>query len=64
VDSLNRVVYDRTGGLLDFTSALMILLAAIGITKLLREGKAAVPAGFTLLWWGMHQLLGHGGEAE
>ena len=63
-DSLNRVVHDRTGGLLDFTSALMILLAAIGITKLLREGKAAVPAGFTLLWWGMHQLLGHGGEAE
>lgn len=64
VDSLNRVVYDRTGGLVDFTSALMILLAAIGLTKLLQEGKAAVPGGFTLLWWGTHQLLGHGGEAE
>jgi len=64
VDSLNRVVHDRTGGLLDFTSALMIVLAAVGITKLLRDGKAAVPGGFTLLWWGIHQLLGHGGEAE
>jgi hypothetical protein len=48
----------------DFTSALMIVLAAVGISKLLREGRAAVPAGFTLLWWGLHQLLGHGQEAE
>jgi len=64
VDSLNRVVYDRTGGLVDFTSGLMILLATIGMTKLLREGKTSVPSGFTLLWWTMHQLLGHGDEEE
>jgi hypothetical protein len=62
MDSLNRAVYDRTGGLLDFSSAVLILMAGLGITKLVRDGTAAMPAGFTLLWWGFHQLLGHGGE--
>jgi len=62
MDSLNRVVYDRTGGLLDFSSTLLIALAAAGITKLFADGKNAMPAGFTMLGWGLHQLLGHGEE--
>jgi hypothetical protein len=57
LDSLNRVVYDRTGGLLDFTSAMSILLAAIGIRQMSREGAKALPGGFTLIWWAMHQLF-------
>ena len=61
MDSLNRVVYDRTGGLLDFTSALLIVLAGVGARKLFSEGAKAMPAGFTLVWWGLHQLLGGGG---
>jgi hypothetical protein len=61
-DSLNHVVYDRTGGLLDFSSAVLILLAALGANKLLQQGSAAMPAGFTLIWWGVHRLLGCGGE--
>jgi copper chaperone CopZ len=62
LDSLNRVVYDRTSGVLDFTSALLILLAAVGARKMLQQGAAALPAGFTLIWWGVHQLLGRGEE--
>ncbi len=62
LDSLNRVVYDRTGGLLDFSSALLIVLAGLGVRRLLLDGAGAMPAGFTLVWWGVHQLLGHGGE--
>jgi copper chaperone CopZ len=62
MDSLNRVVHDRTGGLLDFSSALLIALAAAGMTKMFVDGKKAMPAGFTMLWWGLHQLLGHGEE--
>lgn len=62
LDSLNRVVYDRTGGLVDFSSALMIALVVAGTSKLFTDGKNAVPGGFTLLWWGLHQLLGHGEE--
>ena len=61
-DSLNRVVYDRTGGLLDFSSAVLIVLAAIGVRKLALEGAKAMPHGFTLLWWGLHKLFGHGQE--
>jgi hypothetical protein len=62
MDSLNRVVYDRTGGLLDFKSALLIVLAGVGARQLFAEGAKAMPAGFTLIWWGLHQLLGHGEE--
>ena len=57
VDSLNRVVYDRTRGVLDFSSAVLILMAAVGAGKIARDGAAAVPPGFALFWWGAHQLL-------
>ncbi len=56
--SLNRMVYDRTGGLIDLWSAGLILLAAIGIQKLWTQGLRAFPAGLTLLWWGLASLLG------
>ena len=56
--SVNRMVYDRTGGLLDLWSAGLILLAAIGIQRLLVQGMRAFPAGLTLVWWGLASLLG------
>jgi hypothetical protein len=59
---LDRAVYDRTNGLLDFSSAFWILLTAIGARKVIRQGVSAMPAGATLIWWGIHQLLGHGEE--
>ncbi|MEA1952644.1 MAG: hypothetical protein U9N87_14785 [Planctomycetota bacterium] len=61
-DSLNRVVYDRTGGLLDFSSAVLILMAAFGVSRIIKEGSASIPPGFALLWWGAHQLFGQQGE--
>lgn len=62
LDSLNRVVYDRTAGIVDFSSALLILLVALGIHKMVQHGAAAMPAGFTLIWWGAHKLLAGGEE--
>ncbi len=62
LDSLNRVVYDRTAGILDFSSALLILMAAVGVNKIVQQGAAAMPGGVTLVWWGVHQLLGRGEE--
>ena len=56
--SVNRMVYDRTGGLVDLWSAGLILLAAIGIQRVLVQGMRAFPAGLTLIWWGMASLLG------
>ena len=62
ISSLDTVVYDRTSGVLDFSSAMLILLAAFGARRLFKQGVGEVPAGATLVWWGMHQLLGHGEE--
>ncbi len=56
--SVNRMVYDRTGGLLDLWSAALILLAAFGIQRVLAQGMRAFPAGLTLVWWGLASLLG------
>ncbi len=56
--SVNRMVYDRTGGLIDLWSAGLILLAGVGIQRLLVQGMRAFPAGLTLVWWGMASLLG------
>ena len=36
--SANRMVYDRTGGLVDLWSAALMLLAAIGIQRFWRKG--------------------------
>jgi len=58
MESLNRAVYEQTGGLLDFRSATMIVLAAIGIRQLATEGARGFPPGFTLLWWAANSLLG------
>ncbi len=57
VDGLNRAVYDRTGGLLDFYSVLLILLAGIGIKQILADGARAMPPGISMLWWGLHPLI-------
>ncbi len=56
--SVNRMVYDQTGGLIDLWSAGLILLTAIGTQRLLAQGMRAFPAGLTLVWWGMVSLLG------
>ena len=56
--SANRMVYDQTGGLVDLWSAALIVLAAIGIQRLLTQGMQAFPAGLTLVWWGMSALVG------
>jgi len=56
--SVNRMVYDRTGGLIDLWSAGLILLAAIGLQRLWAQGMRAFPAGLTLVWWGLASLLG------
>jgi hypothetical protein len=56
--SLNRAVFERTGGLLDFSTAAMIVLGAIGAKKFYTE--RTLPPGFTLLWWTSHALFPRG----
>lgn len=52
--SLNRAVHERTAGILDLRTAMLIGLAAFGIKELVSKGSGALPAGFTLLWWAMN----------
>ncbi|UCH83520.1 MAG: heavy-metal-associated domain-containing protein [Candidatus Latescibacterota bacterium] len=59
--SLNRAVYEKTRGALDLKTALFIVLAAMGIQKMVKQGGMALPAGFTLLWWAGNGLFGQKG---
>nr|VFJ72960.1 MAG: hypothetical protein BECKFW1821C_GA0114237_104119 [Candidatus Kentron sp. FW] len=54
--SLNRAVFEKTGGILDLWSALMIIMAVIGIRKILTQPGMAFPAGITLVYWAVNGL--------
>jgi hypothetical protein len=55
--ALDRAVYDRTGGLLDLKSALLIIFAFVGVQRVLRRPNMALPAGLSLVWWATNGLL-------
>ena len=56
-EALNRAVYEQTNGFIDLWTAIPILLAFVGVRKLLQEGTATFPPGFTLVWWAYLALL-------
>ncbi len=62
--SLNVAVYQKTGGLLDMRTALMLGLVAIAIKKALAQRALALPASFTLLWWAGAGLLREEAQSE
>jgi len=55
-ESLNRAVYEKTGGIINLWTALMVGLAAFGIRKVITDGARAWPAGFTLIWWALNAM--------
>lgn len=61
--ALNLAVYQKTGGVLDLRTALLVLLAVAGTKKILSQRALAMPAGFTLLWWAGSGLMREDGEA-
>jgi len=52
--SLNRVVYDKTGGVLDLHSAVLLALVGLGVRQMVTQGGLALPAGLTLMFWAMN----------
>jgi len=62
--SLNVAVYQKTGGVLDLRTTLMLGLVAIAIKKALAQRSLALPASFTLLWWAGTGLLREDGQSE
>jgi hypothetical protein len=55
-ESLNRAVYEKTGGMINLWTALMVALAALGVRRVITDGSRAWPAGFTLLWWAINAM--------
>jgi copper chaperone CopZ len=55
--SLNRAVYDKTGGFIDLWSAIPLLLIVLGGRKLLADRALSTPTAMTLLWWGYNSLF-------
>jgi hypothetical protein len=54
--SLNRAVYEKTGGVFNLWTGLLIGLAAFGIREALRDRTRAWPAGFTMVWWAVNSM--------
>lgn len=55
--SLNRTVYELTGGVTDLHTLFLIGLGVFGIYLFRRDGARAFPGGFTLLWWMYSSML-------
>lgn len=55
-ESLNRGIYEKTGGVIDLWTGLLILLAGYGVRKMIKDPARAFPAGFTLVWWGLNAV--------
>lgn len=56
-NSLNRAVYDLSGGVTDLWTSLFLILAAVGFAKLKSDPARALPGGITLLWWAYISLM-------
>jgi hypothetical protein len=54
--SLNRAVYEKSGGLINGWSLLLLSLAALGIRQALNDNTRAWPAGLTMVWWAVNGL--------
>ena len=51
VRSLNRGVYDSSGGWLDLHTLVPVSLIALGLVQTVRERRFSTPTSLTLLWW-------------
>ena len=56
-ESLNRAVYEKTGGLIDLWTAIPLLLVVVAGKKIFTDKTLTAPAAATLLWWGYNSLF-------
>ena len=47
----NRIIYDKTNGLLDLPTSIFTVLAGIAVINILEGKPFTFPPSFTLLWW-------------
>jgi hypothetical protein len=56
-NSLNRAVYEKTGGLMDLWTAIPLLLIVVAGRKIITDKTLTAPAAATLLWWGYNSFF-------
>ena len=56
-NSLNRAVFEKTGGIIDLWTAIPILLIIFGFRKILTDRTTMWPTGITMLWWAYNSLF-------
>jgi hypothetical protein len=49
--ALDRAVFDMCRGLIDLRTAVPLLLATLGLYRIVTRQGTVLPAGATLLWW-------------
>jgi hypothetical protein len=54
--SFDRAVYEKSNGLVDGWSLLMLGLAGLGIRQIINNGARALPTGVTMVWWALNGL--------
>lgn len=54
--SLDRAVFEKSGGLVNGWSLLMLVIAALGVRQAINNGARAWPAGITMVWWAVNGL--------
>ncbi len=54
--SLDRAVYEKSGGLVNGWSLLLLGVAALGIRRALNDNTRMWPAGLTMVWWAVNGL--------
>jgi len=57
IESLNQAVYSKSNGIIDFYTALPLVLAAIGISQIIKNKTNILPTGITLLWWAYNSMM-------
>jgi hypothetical protein len=56
IESLNQAVYSKTNGIIDLYTAIPILLAAFGVSQIIKSKSNIFPTGVTLIWWAYNSL--------
>ena len=56
-ESLNQAVYSKTNGIIDLYTTIPLLLAALGVSQIIKSKTNIFPTGLTLIWWAYNSLI-------
>lgn len=56
-ESLNQAVYSKSNGIVDLYTTIPLLLAALGVTQIIKNKSNIFPTGLTLIWWAYNSLV-------